>query len=253
MKSQKIMLWGWFGFENLGDDLLLNTMLDNLVSDSRIITIPMSTKYDIEIDNLKQINRNYKELFNGALNNEVLIIGPGGLFPFDNAKKVFIYLIVTLLWKLFGHRVAYFGVGISDRMSFITRKLWRMIASLSDLFITRSPHVIENMGLSESSKKHMMADTVFASNISFVEAYDKNRVAVFVANLKQPGMEKKYGDMVNTWREIVSALLDRGLNVDLFAFTKGTDDKLISDVATIFVRGGYAQSSMRMYLTTLQS
>lgn len=39
MKSQKVMLWGWFGFENIGDDLLLSTMLDNLTSDSRFITM----------------------------------------------------------------------------------------------------------------------------------------------------------------------------------------------------------------------
>ena len=238
MKSQKVMLWGWFGFENIGDDLLLSTMLDNLTSDSRFITIPMSTEYDIAIDNLKKINRSYKELFKGAFNNEVLIIGPGGLFPFDNAKKVFIYLMVTLLWKMLGHRVAYFGVGISDRMSFVSKKLWGMISSLSDLFITRSPHVIENLGLSESSKKYTMADTVFASKLSFAESYDEDRVAVFVANLKQPGMEKEYSDAVKTWQEIVSALLDRGLAVDLFAFTKGTDDKLVSDVATAFIKRG---------------
>ena len=239
MKFQKVMLWGWFGFKNLGDDLLLNTMLANLISDSRFITIPMSTEYDIEIDNLKQINRSYKELFKGAFNNDVLIVGPGGLFPFDNAKKVFIYLMVTLFWKMLGHRVAYFGVGISDRMSFLNRKLWRMIASLSDLFITRSPRVIENLGLSEASKKHTMADTVFASNLPFAEYCKEDRVAVFVANLKQPGMEKEYNTTVETWQEIVSALLDRGLTVDLFAFTKGTDDKLVSDIAKpLLNRGG---------------
>lgn len=238
MKFQKVMLWGWFGFENLGDDLLLNTMLTNLSSDRRFITIPMSIEYDIVIDNLKQINRSYKELFKGAFNNEVLIIGPGGLFPFDNAKKVFIYLMVTLLWKMLGHRVVYFGVGISDHMSFLSRKLWGMIAFLSDLFITRSPHVIENLGLSEASKKHTMADTVFASNLPFAECCSEDRVAVFVANLKQQGMEKEYNATVKTWQEIVSALLDRGLTVDLFAFTKGTDDKLVSDIATAFIEGG---------------
>lgn len=239
MKFQKVMLWGWFGFKNLGDDLLLNTMLANLISDSRFITIPMSTEYDIEIDNLKQINRSYKELFKGAFNNEVLIIGPGGLFPFDNVKKVFIYLMVTLLWKMLGHRVAYFGVGISGRMSFLSRKLWGMIALLSDLFITRSPRVIENLGLSEASKNHTMADTVFASDLSFTEYCNEDRVAVFVANLKQQGMEKEYNATVKTWQEIVSALLDKGLAVDLFAFTKGTDDKLISDIAApLWNRGG---------------
>lgn len=254
MKFQKIMLWGWFGFENLGDDLLLNTMLTNLSSNRRFITIPMSIEYDIAIDNLKQIDRSYKELFKGAFNNEVLIIGPGGLFPFDNVKKVFIYLMITLLWKVLGHRVAYFGVGISDRMSFLSRKLWGMIAFLSDLFITRSPHVIEKLGLSETSKKHTMADTVFASNLSFAEYCNENRVAVFVANLKQQEMEKEYNTTVKTWQEIVSVLLDRGLAVDLFAFTKGTDDKLVSDIAKpLLNRGGYTQSFMKMRLTPLLS
>ena len=245
MKFQKIMLWGWFGFENLGDNLLLNTMLTNLSSNRRFITIPMSIEYDIAIDNLKQIDRSYKELFKGAFNNEVLIIGPGGLFPFDNVKKVFIYLMITLLWKVLGHRVVYFGVGISDCMSFLSRKLWGMIVFLSDLFITRSHHVIEKLGLSETSKKHTMADTVFTSNLLFAEYCKEDRVAIFVANLKQPGMEKEYNTTVKTWQEIVSALLDRGLTVDLFAFTKGTDDKLVSDIATAFIEGGGKHNLLR--------
>ena len=27
---RRVMIWGWFGFENLGDDLLLRTMLSFL-------------------------------------------------------------------------------------------------------------------------------------------------------------------------------------------------------------------------------
>lgn len=54
MKSQKILLWGWFGFENLGDDLLLNTMLENLSPYSGTITVPMRSQYDIKYQNVKQ-------------------------------------------------------------------------------------------------------------------------------------------------------------------------------------------------------
>lgn len=60
MKSQKILLWGWFGFENLGDDLLLNTMLENLSPYSGTITVPMRSQYDIKYQNVKQIERNYE-------------------------------------------------------------------------------------------------------------------------------------------------------------------------------------------------
>lgn len=254
MKSQKVMLWGWYGFENFGDDLLLNTMLDNLASDSRLITVPMRTEYDIAANNLKQINRSYKELFKGAFNNDVLIIGPGGLFPFDNSKKIFLFLMVTLFWKMCGRRIAYFGVGISEHMSAISRKMWTIIASVSDLFITRSPHVIEKLGLSQSSMIHTMADTVFASNLVFTESYAENRVAVFVANLQQQGMDSEYDSSVKTWSEVITTLLDRGFIVDLLAFTKGMDDKLIADIEKTFnVRGGYAQFITKMCLIPLLS
>lgn len=41
-----IMLWGWYGFENLGDDLLLETMINHLNGD---ITIPMKVPYALQM------------------------------------------------------------------------------------------------------------------------------------------------------------------------------------------------------------
>ena len=238
MKPQRIMLWGWFGFENLGDDLLLKTMMSNLASDSRMLTIPMRTPYNIENQNIKQIGRSYKELFKGVLINDVLVIGPGGLFPFDNPKKVMTYLFITLLWKMLGRKVAFFGVGISERMNPLSSKLWKAIAQMSDLFITRSPGVIEKLNIRESDRIHTMADTVFASDLRFKTCQCENRVAIFIANLQQPGMEKEYQTVVKTWQDTVLALLNKGFFVDLIAFTKETDDRLASDIVEAFRKRG---------------
>ncbi len=152
MKSQKILLWGWFGFENLGDDLLLNTMLENLSPYSGTITVPMRSQYDIKYQNVKQIERNYAALFREIPHNDMLIIGPGGLFPFDNPSKVAIYFFTALLWKVFGRKVAFFGVGISERMGSFSKAIWRATAAISDLFITRSPAVVEKLDVSNRLK-----------------------------------------------------------------------------------------------------
>lgn len=236
------MLWGWFGFENLGDDLLLRTMISHLSSDSRMLTIPMRTPYCIGNQNIKQIGRSYKELFKGALNNDVLIIGPGGLFPFDNPKKVMIYLCSTLLWKMLGRKVAFFGVGISERMNPFSSRIWKAIAQKSDLFITRSPGVIEKLNIRASNRIHTMADTVFASDFKFKACPCENRVAIFIANLEQPGTEKEYQTVVKTWQDTVSGLLNKGFLVDLFAFTKKTDDRLASDIVAAFRKRGGVQT-----------
>ena len=255
MKSRRILLWGWFGFENLGDDLLLNTMLENLSPYSGTITVPMRSQYDIKHQNVKQIERNYTALFREISHNDMLIIGPGGLFPFDNPRKVAIYFFIALLWKVFGRKVAFFGVGISERMGSFSKAIWRAIAAISDLFITRSPAVVERIGCIESPKIHTMADTVFASSMKFRNSCCEDRVGIFVANLEQQGMEDEYKSSVTTWQGVVSELLDRGFTVDLLAFTRGSDDRLISDIAAAFSNrggGGYRRSPTRMRLVQLK-
>lgn len=183
----------------------------------------------------------------------MLIIGPGGLFPFDNPRKVAIYFFTALLWKVFGRKVAFFGVGISERMGSFSKAIWRATAAISDLFITRSPAVVEKIGCIESPKIHTMADTVFASSMRFKNSCCEDRVGIFVANLEQQGMEDEYKSSVTTWQGVVSELLDRGFAVDLLAFTRGSDDRLISDIAAAFSnRGGYRQSPTRMRLVQLK-
>ena len=130
--------------------------------------------------------------------------------------------------------MAFFGVGISERMNPLSSRIWKVIAQKSDLFITRSPGVVERLNIRESDRIHTMADTVFASDLKFKTCPCENKVAIFIANLEQPGMEKEYQTVVKTWEDVVSALLDKGYLVDLFAFTRGTDDRMASDIAVSF-------------------
>lgn len=225
MTIKKVLLWGWYGFENLGDDLLLDTMLQHLQGE---ITVPMNKSYALQ--NVNEVSRSYKELVRGAFKNDVLIIGPGGLFPFDNKPKVFLYYLITRLWILMGREVIFFGIGISEKMGNLSAVLWRRMAKTADLFITRSENVLERLKLIESEKIHAMADCVFASEVaSEIEYPEENRVAVSVANLQNDN-QKAFDDTVEKWSEVVKKLINKGFSVDLIAFTKGADDKMIDAI-----------------------
>lgn len=224
-KKSKVLLWGWFGFENLGDDLLLYTMLNRVNCE---ITVPMKKKYST-ID-AKQIKRSYINLLFGFFNNDYLIIGPGGLFPFDNKLKVLIYYIVVTIWSLVGKKVIFFGVGISEKMSDFSVILWKKIVNKSVLFIPRSDKVLKRIGLNESKEVHSMADCVFASDLSFDNAFvEKNKVAISVANIQEDNI-KAFDDSVSNWTNVVNALIKKGIFVDLIAFTKGADDRMIDAI-----------------------
>lgn len=163
----RIMIWGWFGFENTGDDLLLKTMLSFLVKKENIITIPMTKKYQLN-SNINQVSRSYRNLFTGILNNDVLIIGPGGLFPFDNTKKFLLYWAIVRVWKLMNKKVIFFGIGISEKISNKSAYLLRNITLHSDLFITRNPNLLDRI---KTPKMYSMSDVVFALNYDFIN-YD---------------------------------------------------------------------------------
>ena len=225
MTIKKILLWGWYGFENLGDDLLLDTMLQHLQGE---ITVPMNKSYVLQ--NVNEVSRSYKELVRGAFKNDVLIIGPGGLFPFDNKPKVFLYYLITRLWILMGREIIFFGIGISEKMGNLSAVLWRRMAKTADLFITRSENVLERLKLIESERIHAMADCVFASEVANeIEYPEENRVAVSVANLQNDN-QRAFDDTVEKWSEVVKKLINKGFSVDLIAFTKGADDKMIDAI-----------------------
>lgn len=241
---RRVLLWGWYGFENLGDDLLLDTMLQHLQGE---ITVPMNKSYALQYVN--EVPRGYKELVLGTFKNDVLIIGPGGLFPFDNKVKVLLYYIVSGLWKALGRKVIFFGIGISERMSNFSAALWRRMAQRADLFIPRSQKVLNRISVDETATVHSMADTVFASNaVKEENNTDSSRVVISIANL-QPDNEKAFKNMTDKWIHVIKTLLDKGFMVDLIAFTKGKDDRMIDTIISSpqIVGGGYTQ-----YITKMQ-
>lgn len=225
MKKQKILNWGWYGFENLGDDLLLDTVIKHLHGD---ITVPMKTSYTLL--SVKQVKRSYKELIIGVFQYDVLIIGPGGLFPFDNKTKVLFYYLITRLWLLARRKVFFFGIGISEDMSSMSALLWRKMAKTADLFIPRSEKILKRLGLRESKKIHSMADCVFASEVaSETEFVEKNRVAISIANIQNDN-KKAFEDSVSKWSEVIQKLIKKGFSVDLIAFSKGADDRMVDAI-----------------------
>nr|WP_294682095.1 polysaccharide pyruvyl transferase family protein [uncultured Anaerotignum sp.] len=226
MQSKNIFLWGWFGFENIGDDLLLNTTLDNISDGTRQITVAMDKCYVLTQTNVNQVNRNYSTLFSGALKYDTLIIGPGGLFPFDDKIKLLVFFFTVSLWKILGRKVIFLGIGISERMSNFSAKLWKEIIRKSNLFLTRSPNSLQTIGIVNSATAHTTSDLAFASNIQFKKNDKSNRAIVSVANLYSGKGSSSFQESVNVWAKIIQNIISRGYDVDIATFTKGSDEEL---------------------------
>lgn len=125
--------------------------------------------------------------------------------------------------------------------------LWKKMAKNADLFIPRSEEVLIWLGLPTTEAIHSMADAVFASHIiKPMELTDGNRVVISVANLQQDN-EEAFNRAMETWIGVVKTLLDKGNSVDLIAFTKDKDDKMINAIMfAAEIQGVYNLSTTEM-------
>ena len=227
--GKRVLTWGWFGFHNLGDDLILYTFIENIKTKCPDISlsVAMHEKYDID-KSIMQVDRSYKTLFSADKYN-TLVIGPGGIFPDNKTTKLLLYLMVLIYWKSRHNQVLFFGVGISDKMSKLQRLLWRRMVKLSDVFMPRSETVMTAIGLQSTSLKHSMPDSVFAMRIPKEESIsEEQRIGIAVANLTGNDFDSAdYQRQITIWSDVITSCIDLGKEVDLIAFTQDNDDVLI--------------------------
>ena len=118
MRKYKAALLGYYGFNNLGDELLLlasiNILLEAGVTREKIIVLsnnPDETTKNFGVDS---INRwQYREVWRVLRNSESLILGGGGLFQDSTSIKSCVwYWLIMRLAKMAGTKIFALGQSI---------------------------------------------------------------------------------------------------------------------------------------------
>lgn len=137
---KKILIFGYFGFGNLGDELILLSLIKNLkqmgnFSISVLSANPLKTSEEFKVKAIKRNNvfSVIKEIFN----NDILL-GAGGLLQDKTSKKsILYYLGLIFLGKLFGKKVILFSQGIGPINFFLNRWLAKKVLNKVDLITLR--------------------------------------------------------------------------------------------------------------------
>lgn len=153
MKIYKIFIFGYYGFNNFGDELLLKSIVLNI---SRSI----DAYYYVRSFNegfISDKNINYTELDKIFLENSKLkylkyfiyltkyvtisnmVIFGGGTLIHDriSLSNNFVILYITILAKLLRKKVYFLGLGISDLNRSLSKIILKYLVKSSDLFCIR--------------------------------------------------------------------------------------------------------------------
>lgn len=137
----KILISGYYGFENTGDDAVLECIIAGLrekgIDDITVLSnTPTNTSFRY---NVKSVYRNsFKEVFNAIKNTDILLSGGGSLIQdITSSKSLWYYLSIIFFGILLRKKVYIVGQGIGPLEHKYNRLLSRFILRRVDLITVR--------------------------------------------------------------------------------------------------------------------
>jgi polysaccharide pyruvyl transferase CsaB len=167
-----VIITGYYGFDNLGDEAILEELLhETSLSCARenIIVLSNNPERTTAIYGVKSINRwrwfEYTELFKKA---KLLISGGGGLFQDKNGpRSVIFYAAQIFLAKLMGAKVLIYAQGLGPLNSNLGRTFTKFAFGLANAITLRDKNsidLIKSWGL----EGKLTADPVWALSPSIL-------------------------------------------------------------------------------------
>ncbi|MBR1976657.1 polysaccharide pyruvyl transferase CsaB [bacterium] len=139
-KPLNVLISGYIGFENFGDDAVFSLLVGYLQKKGlRVAALssnPQKTVKAYMVDAYEY--KNFSEIINAIKNTDILISGGGSLLQNKTStKSLLYYLSIIFLAKLFGKKVIIFAQGIGPIKGSFWQFLTRSILKITDLVTVR--------------------------------------------------------------------------------------------------------------------
>lgn len=192
MKKSKtilqIMISGYYGFKNIGDEAILASMVKNIktkIPKAEIIVLtqnPLETSSNFQV---KTINRmHWVEILKCFVHTDIFISGGGGLLQDSTGRgwSIFYYLVLILVAKIYRIPVMIYAQGIGPVNRKFNKMLIKWILNKIDLITVRDKQSKELLKKLEvkNSLVHINADPSF-----LLEKKNIDAVLVNIPRLKK--------------------------------------------------------------------
>ena len=223
----KIACWGYYGKQNLGDDLILAELCKYIQKSApdADITVFSDEQNPEKVCNSGTIQccpRSAKALLRASVTQDILICGPGGLMPQRGTGKLLLWIVLAMIMRIRRKSLLFLGLGIGQQNfeHAIDRFLLKILVNLSREFVVRQKGVNDAL---KTQKVLETADVVFAvEQENIMEKQPKSIVFSFASvfgNLAGDECCRFVANMAKT----AETLLASGYTIHLVEFTKDRD------------------------------
>ena len=182
-KKSGVLRLGYFGFGNLGDDLLAYASIQNKDPESNYFMVAKHTGLNLpgEIQ-----RRELQRILDRLVTARKFVLGPGGILQDKTSlKSILYYLSFSLMSKFFGAQVEWSGHGVSPFKYGFSRKMVGFCGRFTDRISVRD----------DESRQVLMNCSISPVKISV------SRDMVFNLVFRIPPIEKKsLGIVLRSWK-----------------------------------------------------
>lgn len=229
MKNLKILIVGYYGSDNAGDEMLLRAtkkLLNKIYETPEITAITYNIKDTKEKHNINGISRNkYKDIFKGIKNADIVVGGGGSMLQnITSNRSLIYYLSILKISKLMGKKVVLLGNGIGPLKNKIAIKNTIKILNSLDGVVLRDEESFEFLKSKGLKNIELGNDLVFSLDFNANNQVEDKKI---VFNIRK----WSYGDgfLLNI-TNFIKYLSDEGFKVSLVSFQKGNDDVVLKEI-----------------------
>ena len=203
MKLQKsILISGYYGFDNSGDDAILKAIVKDIRSKNSQVNITVLSKNPEKTERMygvKAVDRfNFRDVFAAIRSTDLFISGGGSLLQdVTSTRSLAYYLAIMKLTKILGKPVMVYANGIGPIERKFNRILAKSILNKVDLITLRdekSMEYVRDLGI-KNKNTFVTADPVFT-----LEAVSDDRVEKILDIECIPKDKKMIGVSIRQWK-----------------------------------------------------
>lgn len=236
-KAKKILLAGYYGYGNLGDEAILEMVLKQLfqIVQRENITVLSSNKEDTSKKyNINSIDRyNVLSIIKSLKKSKILIFGGGSLLQDVTSKRsIYYYLFLIKIAKIMKSKVIMLSQGIGPLVNEKSKKA--VVKSLKDVdYITvrdiQSKNFLEELGV-DKNKLFLSSDPVinFSSNDD-INLRDDDRIKKVCFSLRN----WNNSDVSEKISEVSELLIKNNIECHFIPFYYNEDMGLINEVEAL--------------------
>jgi polysaccharide pyruvyl transferase CsaB len=202
--AKNVIVSGYYGYKNMGDDCLLSVIIDKLENENVIVLsrTPRETRLEYGVHSIGRFNwwQIKKNMFRGGL----LINGGGSILQdVTSTKSIMYYLLIIKMARWFNMKVMVYANGIGPVNSPVNRRRVRKVLDKVDVITLRERQSLDElreMGV-KNERVEITADPAFT-----LEPCDNERVDELLKDSSVDG--DFFAIAIRPWKDDISAIVE---------------------------------------------